>query len=684
MEIPNNIKIVSFDVFDTLLTRRLGNPENVFLVLGKQLHKIGKAGITPELFARTRIRAEAQAYQWYGDGYNLMNIYEALKFMMGWSFEEVQFAMNAEIQLEKDQMAAIPQGVQKVRQAREQKKKIVFISDMYLPGHFIRMLLSQVGAWTDGDRLFLSCDSGCFKKNGLFKVALEAEGIEPYEMLHIGNHGVADIKSAQLHGIQTAPQNEGNSNRYETILTDAIWDTGGLSGVFAGASKTTRLNQFEKDPHKKSLNAISANVVGPVLTAFCLWLLLKVKENNLKRLYFVARDGQILSKITQRLVAKLNIDCEIRYICGSRRAWHVPAASYADADLSWLKDDTHFISVRTFFSRAGIAPESITGALEALKISPDQWDRNLTTQERYKLCENAAAPGEILDCIKKNSQKEKSLCLDYLVQEGLFDNTRWGIVDIGWKGRLLDSLSLLLESKSVQASAEFFFGLHEESIEKDNREAYLFSGRKKRFLGEKVRGIEQLMEVFCSADHGMTIGYVRKGEKIAPIYQIEKNENAIRWGLEETQAAVCEFVDQLYFPPFDNSSLFADMRFLTGELIKAFWLKPAYAEVHAWGNFMYEEGQGGDYMHPLAETYRWKDILPTFQKVWITPPHRASWAAGCWILTPKNIQTALNISKFLAIRWNSIKVRILQFYRFIFARTEMKLSSKKLEVQNEY
>ena len=62
--------VISFDIFDTALTRVVDSPEKVFHIIGKT--------IGDNLFVSNRIRAQKIAEEKYGKTANLENIYQEM------------------------------------------------------------------------------------------------------------------------------------------------------------------------------------------------------------------------------------------------------------------------------------------------------------------------------------------------------------------------------------------------------------------------------------------------------------------------------------------------------------------------------------------------------------------------------------------------------------------------------
>src|SRR5690606_37293147 len=66
-------------------------------------------------------------------------------------------------------------------------------------------------------------------------------------------------------------------------------------------------------------------VAGPMLVSFVQWLIARARERQVDRLYFLAREGQLIAETYDRF-ARAQADLpEGRYLVVSRRAVNVPA-----------------------------------------------------------------------------------------------------------------------------------------------------------------------------------------------------------------------------------------------------------------------------------------------------------------------------------------------------------------------
>src|SRR5262249_47569159 len=157
-------------------------------------------------------------------------------------------------------------------------------------------------------------------------------------------------------GLRVEPYLAANLNRYEALLEAHAGASGGMSSLLAGASRLARLSVPARFPRGIALPDVAARVAGPTLPAYLLRVLRRAQAARLRRLYFISRDGQILHEIARRIAPRLRVDLELRYLYGSRQAWHLPGVTKPDAkQLEWAMDQTDDLTVGDVLSRVGLS-----------------------------------------------------------------------------------------------------------------------------------------------------------------------------------------------------------------------------------------------------------------------------------------------------------------------------------------
>lgn len=94
------MRVISFDVFDTLLVRVQARPGDLFIQLGAELAAIGIPVPTPDAFARERQRWELLARRTAPGGeVRLDEIYAPLARSLGWDDVTREQARQRELDL---------------------------------------------------------------------------------------------------------------------------------------------------------------------------------------------------------------------------------------------------------------------------------------------------------------------------------------------------------------------------------------------------------------------------------------------------------------------------------------------------------------------------------------------------------------------------------------------------------
>ncbi|MUG96401.1 hypothetical protein F7734_30270 [Scytonema sp. UIC 10036] len=658
----NTIQVSSFDVFDTVLTRTVGAPKAIFFLLGKQLASQFLINCTPEAFAYARISAEQRAYGNVGERCSLYQIYIELAAALRLSDEQREKIMHLECVLESQLIRPVPIARDLIQAARAQGKRVVFVSDMYLPAEFIKEQLVRHSFWVEGDELYVSYEYGKSKATGqLFQELISRHGILPAQVSHCGNDLRIDVQGAKKVGLKAQHFDEGNLNRYEKILESYSWATEGLSSAFAGASRLARLQIPVSSSKEAALRDVAAGVIAPTLVGFVLWVLYQARRMGLKRLYFVSRDGQILLEIARRLIDKLNLSCELRYIYGSRVAWNMPAVASLDREQafqmlkrsSWILDGTSDVSIRDFFARVSIAPEEISEILAAVGFQAKDWSRILNPLEQQALhpvLENS----KVIELIFQKAHQKREVLMKYLEQEELLDSSAKGLVDVGWFGSSYDSLRALVNANGATLDVGLFFGLRGNS--QDDRDeskiGYFFDQRKHIGLSSALPnfGIVPL-EMFCSADHGTVVSFTDEGEQVRPVFKEERNQSIVDWGLPLVRKAVYCFTENLLLDP-SLINPWADVREASANVLQSFWLNPSHIEAQAWGDFPWEKGHS-DRTDSLAQPYNWADVVKSFLIVRLVD-NAGVWFEGSVARSPSSIPSV--IQRFL--RYRSLLARL--------------------------
>ena len=291
----NDLKVIAFDIFDTLLVRPVLHPETTKNIIEHRLQEKGGAG-----FAGLRAHAEALARSHLGRDVGLEDIYSEFASLTGKQAGEVEHIRALEEHIELHLVAPRPEGIELFNHAMLSGKRVVLVSDMFLPCSVVVRMLAENGI-AGYQTLYLSSDIGVRKDTGeLYRLLLEQEKIAPGELLMVGDNEHSDVQIPVDLGIQVChvlrPVEIARSlHRFAPILEWARTE-GSLDEQLVLGLVATRLFQsvfYEKfDPDvliPGGPENIGYAVVGPVVLSFCLWLRDQAKTDGIEKLYFLAR-----------------------------------------------------------------------------------------------------------------------------------------------------------------------------------------------------------------------------------------------------------------------------------------------------------------------------------------------------------------------------------------------------------
>jgi len=607
-------KLRSFDVFDTVLTRTVAVPRDLFLEWEQRLAAAGLvAAGTPGRLARARMEAEREARRLTPEGeVTLAEIYDELARQSGWKREQTSHAMQIELELESASLRAVPGMGKRVAEARSEAHQILFLTDMYLPAAFIEGILRREGFFRDGDQLLVSGELKLGKHDGRMFGRVRQLFPNVMDWEHAGDNLQADVDMPQQSGIEARLETRCRLNRYEWLARGGQGETSLWRSKLAGAMRLARLENPETDGQRRVIWDTACGVVGPLLFGFVHWCLETARQRGWRRLYFVARDGQILQRIAKIIAAHWNYDVDCRYLYGSRQAWQPAAVDrFTEAEFQKFFTSKEFLPLQQVFERLGLNREDFRPQLEQFGLWPLNGETDLDAKARRRL-EACLLEPAIASAIESASHARRKLLLDYLQQEGFRDGTPFALVDIGWFGNLQKSLARVLQL-SGNADAPTLAGLYFALFVKDNAAStqnmsdywHAFASRnhvwRKQYLA--------LLEIFTAADHGSVVGFERKDHRILPQLAGERNTRALDWGLPTLQAAILRFAE--LFSQTVERNLFVPAEFfpVSHRLLNEFYLRPSQSEAAVWGSFQYSEGQTESSFEQLIPKWsRWQTL----------------------------------------------------------------------------
>jgi predicted HAD superfamily hydrolase len=585
-------QISSFDIFDTLLTRLVSEPTEIFKICGDRALQFGWIDFSAETFCAVRVSAEQRSRSFYEGGeVSLDEIYREIANTLEIAPETIDKLKNLELAVETEYLVAVPRAYELIVQARRSQPQILFLSDMYLPAAFLEERLKQHGFWQEGDRLYVSSQWRKSKGKGdLYSKVLEDLSLRPQDLTHTGNNWQSDVAKPSSLDVNSIYFNDANPNRYELILQKYATSTNGVTSLWAGISRYTRLTRETKTPKESIIRDIAASVAAPILTAYTIWILQQAKAKKLARIYFLARDGEMLLQIAKELAPKIYPEVELRYLYVSRQALRMPGLTKINkAFWEWMFDDTTFFTIDSLLARMCLDRQSAQPILEPLGYPCDLWQKDLSTQERISLRTKLETNQSLQALVLQIAEQKREVLKAYLHQEKMLDGQAFGLVDVGWRGSLQISLENAFEIFGTRMPVGFYFALDKPTgglKHKGEALAFLFNLNNSVGLRNDIDyRYVSAMEVFCAGCEGTTLEYTLQADgSVVPLLKHKNNEPALGWGLKSFQQSVTAFVRHLVERSPDNYSFETSPKLLRealDEMFLAFNKSPTQQEAEA-------------------------------------------------------------------------------------------------------
>lgn len=294
-------EVISFDIFDTLVTRAVLYPTDVFELVERRI--VSKYGSG---FAFSKKRREAEQTLSQIGTPTIYEIYRELEKQIDLSEHDLREILEIEWQTEQELMLLRYDMYQIYQYALEQQKKVYLVSDMYYPAKRLKKLLDKLGI-VGYEELLVSCDYGTTKGLQLFQVLKDNARAESY--LHIGDNYLSDVKGAQCHGIKSAWIRSG-IDLYESVSwSEEFAECNNLEDRIKLGMFVSRLFNSPFALSKARLTVHSPEDFGylflaPILSQYCKWLYHKLLQNNDSTILLGARDGYLIKRLLNELCSR--------------------------------------------------------------------------------------------------------------------------------------------------------------------------------------------------------------------------------------------------------------------------------------------------------------------------------------------------------------------------------------------
>lgn len=526
-------ELYSFDIFDTLVTRRVATPRGIFAIMQNFL--ITNTNISDFIknnFYRIRMESEHlarknSAYFNHGLEINFDSIYNLIKHNYNLADDEINFLKNLEISTEINNIVPISCNIELLKKLLSENKRVILISDMYYSSEILRKILCNIDRIFADIKIYVSSEYGLSKGDSeLYKKIKEEENIEYKDWMHYGDNIKADIKNAKKLGIKTFYYPQKQQMPYEKALLCNNFDNVYYQAIIGSAKLARLTNRNENEKYN-----FGASYAAPILYNYIEYCLNQSLYRGFKTLYFIARDGCILKLIADEIITRKHLNLKTKYIYGSRLAWRIlTEENFEDLINITLNEFKNQLSVNLLAYRLGIDSKEF-GEL----IGLSNLTRILDNNDQNLIVEKIKSSEAIKKRIIEVNKPKKEILLDYFRQEIDFSEKNIVFIDSNGTGRTQDVITPILNEISDCKVWGFYFT---NPLMKQNEKSI-------KLCYGIIKPYYYSLELLCRAKEGQTIGYKKEGNSIFPVLEEEISDSLIKWGIDLYYDGVLAYVKNI-------------------------------------------------------------------------------------------------------------------------------------------
>lgn len=518
-----NYSVISFDIFDTLVSRIFFRPKDLFSLIQSRISTMDCMLNFSEIidgFSELRIQAESDARTRKVESHGgepeilISDIYnEIAKKLPALTPSIIDLLIEIEIECEKVVLYKCPKGEELFKKACSSKAKVVLISDMYLPSSTLREILISCGYDLDNIEIFSSGEEGYSKHSGsLYSVVAKKLSLDKNRWIHIGDNAHADIKNAEKFGINSmlADWSEYSHERsYHWKAKDVIGES---------LYKSVQLKQttnFYNDP----LSEIGFKVFGPLLLGYISWLTTQLKNHKIDKALFLARDAHLIHKIYNKYFSTNSVESEYIYL--SRASTYMLGMTDWPMHRIWhLFGGKNKKSISKILSVVGLDAKNHLSDIHDVGFPDENYIPVKGEEHKVHWLINKLFQQVLL---KNTASREQ---FSEYFKKACAGKTNIALVDVGWMGNIQSVFARALGDQWAEKNISGFYMATFEGAN-DNRSLYNTMmgwltnfGHPRDKQDALLSGGVELMEFAMADNTGSTLGYVKTDDGIAPLRDV--------------------------------------------------------------------------------------------------------------------------------------------------------------------
>lgn len=589
--------IISFDLFDTLLVRRIHDPDLVKNAVAGMIAELARPvdtnwNRTSVQVLRDTIEAKhrRETGQRFDDHEACYPRYmeEVLRDIFGacYTAELLERVTAYELEMENSMLVPRQELCHWLGELAAAGKRIFIISDMYLPAGHLQKLVEHAGLAEQVEVVISSADTFLAKASGnAYPYIAEKYDLGFDSWLHVGDNPISDGLRASEAGIDALVLADPREDQRKSIVKRYYNYCAGKP-FWRGRLLQQLMAPLEaENEDRDELYIEGYNFLGPLIGIFIQRMAQLCRKNEISKIFFLSREGWTFKKYWEESMPLLGMGAdlpEIEYLYVSRMALAgatcaVQGLTRTNAGIAFLPPGNRdFRDVCRIFS---LDPEKFISLLKAHNL---RIDTCLSHVHDGYMPENRRHFDALLE--DENFQKEvrrqtvdQSLALQrYLEDVGFFSHKKVAIVDIGWLGTIQRFLyEAVAHREDCPVFCGYLFGatrgIEFPTSEKNSIEGIIYDRKDFDFAASNLFYARDVFEEACRAPYPTLNGYRLDGDG----YQLVFRQT-------DDSLGKAELDQDKYFAPLQQGIFDSARRFGAASALLGYEL----ADYKAWLNYL--------------------------------------------------------------------------------------------------
>ena len=524
---------VSFDLFDTLLIRRIHDPDLVKLPVARFIaEKAQEYGLnfSAEHVQNVRDNTEQQQRQ---ETAKKFKDHEACYPIFMRQTLEVLFTTHMsdallaevtayEMQVENSMLVPRRELVDWLIELHAQGKTVLIVSDVYLTADFLRGLVRYAGFEMYVQDIVSSADSFLAKASGeAFPLLKEKYQLRTENWIHVGDNPISDGVRPTEFGILSLVLDDYSEKQRKSIIKRQLNYSRGRPFWRGRAIQQLMLPLEGEKKVQNSLYVEGYNFLAPLIGSFIQSIAEKSEEYGVEKIYFLSREGYTFKRFWEQAIPFLypvRPVPDVEYLYVSRMALAGASCAYqgltrANADIVFLpsgnkdfRDVCRVFSLDVGMFDSFLSKYQLTVSSVLSPIHDGYLPEN--TLNFGALLEDAGFQKEV----KKQTLPVNDALQCYLDDLGVFEHKNIALVDIGWLGTIPRFFYEAIQHRDPHPTCHSFLfgasrGIGYPTSSKNRVHGLIYDKDRFDFGASSIVYCKDLFEEVCRAPHPTLNGY---------------------------------------------------------------------------------------------------------------------------------------------------------------------------------